>query len=102
MSREAHVRICERLGSIRPRSTRLCISNPPKHSVSYVVGYIKGKSAISIARRFAGKTKNFKGENFWARGYFVTTIGLDEEMVRAYVRNQDKEDAHYDQLKLGM
>ncbi|MDO8436590.1 MAG: transposase, partial [Nitrosomonadaceae bacterium] len=49
-----------------------------------------------------GKTKNFTGENFWARGYFVTTIGLDEEMVRAYVRNQDKEDAHYDQLKLGM
>ena len=65
-------------------------------------GYIKGKSAISIARRFAGKTKNFTGENFWARGYFVTTIGLDEEMVRAYVRNQDEEDAHYDQLKLGM
>ena len=52
--------------------------------------------------RVAGKTKNFTGENFWARGYFVTTIGLDEEMVRAYVRNQDKEDAHYDQLKLGM
>ncbi len=48
------------------------------------------------------RTKNFTGENFWARGYFVTTIGLDEEMVRAYVRNQDAEDAHYDQLKLGM
>ena len=80
----------------------ICISSSPKHSVSYVIGYIKGKSAISIARRFAGKTKNFTGENFWARGYFVTTIGLDEEMVRAYVRNQDKEDAHYDQLKLGM
>lgn len=62
----------------------------------------KGKSAISIARRFAGKTRNFTGENFWARGYFVTTIGLNEEMVRAYIRNQDKEDAHYDQLKLGM
>jgi putative transposase len=67
-----------------------------------VIGYIKGKSAISIARRFAGKAKNFTGENFWARGYFVTTIGLDEGMVRAYVRNQDTEDAHYDQLKLGM
>ncbi len=60
-----------------------CISIPPKHSVSYVVGYIKGQSAISIARRFAGKAKNFTRENFWARGYFVTTIGLDEEMVRA-------------------
>ncbi len=52
----------------------ICISIPPKHSVSYVIGYIKGKSAISIARRFAGKTKNFTGENFWARGYFVTRL----------------------------
>ena len=60
----------------------ICISIPPQHSVSYVIGYIKGKSAISIARRFVGKTKNFTGENFWARGYFVTTIGLDEEMGR--------------------
>jgi putative transposase len=60
------------------------------------------KSAVSIARRFAGKSKNFTGENFWANGYSVTTIGLDEEMVRAYVRNQDKEDAQYNQLKLGM
>ena len=75
---------------------------PPKYAVSNVVGYIKGKSAISIARRFTGKTKNFTGENFWARGYFVSTVGLDEEMVRAYIRHQEKEDAHYDQLKLGM
>jgi len=75
---------------------------PPKYAVSNVVGYIKGKSAISIARNFTGKKRNFVGENFWARGYFVTTIGLDEEMVRAYVRNQDQEDARYDQLKLGM
>jgi putative transposase len=89
-------------GHLMSDHVHICISIPPKHSVSYVVGYIKGKSAISIARQFAGKTKNFTGENFWARGYFVTTIGLDEEMVRAYVRNQDKEDAHYDQLKLGM
>jgi len=88
-------------GHLMSDHVHICISIPPKHSVSYVVGYIKGKSAISIARRFAGKTKNFTGENFWARGYFVTTIGLDEEMVRAYVRNQEKEDAHYDQLKLG-
>lgn len=50
-------------------------------------------------RRFAGKTKNFTGENFWVRGYFVTPIGFGEEMARAYVRNQDKEDAHYDPLK---
>ena len=89
-------------GHLMSDHVHICISIPPKHSVSHVVGYIKGKSAISIARRFAGKTKNFTGENFWARGYFVTTIGLDEEMVRAYVRNQDEEDAHYDQLKLGL
>jgi len=80
----------------------MCISIPPKHSVSNVVGYIKGKSAISIARRFAGRARNFTGENFWARGYFVSTVGLDEEMVRAYIRQQEKEDEHFDQLKLGL
>lgn len=80
----------------------ICISIPPKYSVSYVVGYIKGKSAISIARRFMGKSRNFSGESFWARGYFVSTVGLDEEMVRAYIRHQEQEDEHYEQLKLGM
>ncbi len=89
-------------GHLMADHVHLCISIPPKYSVSHVIGYIKGKSAISIASRFGGKTRNFTGENFWARGDFVSTIGLDEEMVRAYVRNQDKEDAHYDQLKLGM
>src|SRR5688500_13923133 len=59
-------------------------------SVSYVVGYIKGKSAISITRKFMGKAKNFAGENFWERGYFVSTLELDEEMVRAYIRHQGK------------
>ena len=80
----------------------MCISIPPKYSVSYVVGYIKGKSAISIARGFMGKSRNFTGESFWARGYFVSTVGLDEEMVREYIRHQEKEDEHYDQLKLGI
>ena len=89
-------------GHLMSDHVHLCISIPPKHSVSYVVGYIKGKSAISIARRFMGKTRNFAGENFWARGYYVTTVGLEEEMVRAYIRHQEKEDEHYDQLKLGM
>ena len=60
----------------------MCISIPPKYSVSNVVGFIKGKSAIAIARQL-GRRKNFTGENFWARGYFVSTVGLDEEMVRA-------------------
>ena len=89
-------------GHLQPDHVHMCISIPPKHSVSYVIGYIKGKSAISIARKFMGKAKNFTGENFWARGYFVSTVGLDEEMVRAYIRNQEKEDEHYDQLKFGM
>ena len=79
----------------------MCISIPPKYSVSHVVGFIKGKSAIAIARQL-GRRKNFTGENFWARGYFVSTVGLDEEMVRAYIRDLEKEDERYDQLKLDM
>ena len=79
----------------------MCLSIPPKHLVSNVVGYIKGKSAISIARHF-GWQRNFTGEVFWARGYFVSTVGLDEEMVRAYIRNQETEDERYDQMKLGL
>ena len=89
-------------GHLMSDHVHICISIPPKYSVANVVGYIKGKSAISIARRFMGRNRNFAGENFWARGYFVSTVGLDEEMVRAYIRQQEKEDEHYDQLKLGM
>ncbi len=79
-----------------------CISIPPKYSVSNVVGYLKGKSAITIARRFKGKQRNFGGEYFWGRGYYVSTVGLDEEMVREYIRNQEQEDVRRDQLSLGM
>lgn len=100
LARQRECRIVE--GHLMPDHVHMCISIPPKYSVSYVIGYIKGKSAISIAWRVMGKTKNFTGENFWARGYFVSTVGLDEEMVRAYIRNQEKEDEHYDQLKFGM
>ena len=89
-------------GHLMSDHIHMCISIPPKYSVANVVGYIKGKSAISIARRFNGRNRNFGGESFWARGYFVSTVGLDEEMVRAYIRHQEKEDEHYDQLKLGM
>jgi putative transposase len=63
---------------------------------------MKGKSAIHIARTFGGRQRNFTGENFWARGYFVSTVGLDEGMVRAYIRNQEKDDERYDQMKFGM
>lgn len=89
-------------GHLMSDHVHMCISIPPKYSVSNVVGYIKGKSAILIARRFMGRSRNFGGESFWARGYFVSTVGLDEEMVKAYIRHQEKEDEHYDQLKLGM
>ena len=78
----------------------MCISIPPKYAVSNVVGYLKGKSAISIARNFMGKKKNFTGESFWARGYYVSTVGLDEDVIRNYIRNQEKEDERLTQLNL--
>ena len=87
-------------GHMMPDHVHMCISIPPKYSVSHVVGYIKGKSAIGIARRFAGKTRNFTGENFWARGYFVSTVGLDEATVREYIKHQEGEDERFEQLKL--
>ena len=78
----------------------MCISIPPKFAVSNVVGFLKGKSAIAIARHFGRRSWNFTGEVFWARGFFVSTVGLDEAMVRAYIRNQEEEDERYDQVKL--
>ena len=88
-------------GHLMRDHVHMCISIPPKYSVASVVGYLKGKSAIAIARRF-GRERNFTGEVFWARGYFVSTVGLDEAMVRAYIRNQEREDEWYDQMKLGV
>jgi len=76
------------------------ISIPPKYSVSQVVGFIKGKSAISIARNYMGRRKNFTGQKFWARGYHVSTVGYDEEVVRSYIRHQENEDRRIDQLEL--
>jgi putative transposase len=87
-------------GHLMPDHVHMCLSIPPKYAVSNVVGYIKGKSAITIARRFGGRRRNFTGEVFWARGYFVSTVGLDEEMVRAYIRSQEEADERYDQMKL--
>ncbi len=89
-------------GHLMKDHVHVCLSIPPKLAVSHVVGYLKGKSAISIARKFKGRQKNFAGESFWARGYFVSTVGLDEEMVREYIRNQEKNDVARDQLKLGV
>lgn len=87
-------------GHLMGDHVHMCISIPPKYAVSNVVGYLKGKSAIQIARRYGGRSRNFTGENFWARGYFVSTVGLDEAMVRAYIRSQEAEDERYDQMKL--
>lgn len=76
------------------------IAIPPKYAVAQVVGYIKGKSAIHIARTFGKRTRNFTGENFWARGYFASTVGRDEEVIRKYIQDQEREDRRVDQLKL--
>ena len=78
----------------------MLVSIPPKYSVAQVVGYIKGKSAIYIARTYVGKRRNFVGENFWARGYFVSTVGRDETTVREYIKQQEREDQRLDQLEM--
>jgi len=87
-------------GHLMSDHVHMLISIPPKYSVAHVVGYIKGKSAIHIARRFRGKEKNFTGEHFWARGYFVSTVGRDEITIREYIKNQEKEDVKQEQLQL--
>ena len=76
------------------------MSVAPQYALSNVIGYIKGKSAISIARNFAGKRRNFTGENFWARGYYASTVGLDEDSVRKYIRNQEEDDERLEQLNI--
>ena len=78
----------------------MMISIPPKHSVAQVVGYMKGKSAIHIARNYGERRRNFVGQHFWARGYFVSTVGRDEAVIREYIQNQDAEDRRVDQLGL--
>ena len=65
---------------------------PPKYAVSEIVGYIKGKSAIAVARQFAGRKRNFNGEKFWARGYAVSTVGFEEAQIRKYIHNQQQLD----------
>jgi putative transposase len=78
----------------------MLISIPPKYSVSQVVGFIKGKSAIAIARMYLGRRKNFSGQNFWARGYYVSTVGRDEAVVRVYIQNQEQEEQRLEQIRL--
>ncbi|HAA27090.1 MAG TPA: IS200/IS605 family transposase [Cyanobacteria bacterium UBA8553] len=85
-------------GHLMSDHVHMLISIPPKYSVSQVMGYIKGKSAINIARTYQGRRKNFTGQSFWARGYYVSTVGRDEALVREYIRHQEKEDQRVDQL----
>ena len=92
---------CEILeGHLMPDHVHMLIVIPPKYAVSQVVGYMKGKSAIHIARVYGERSRNFVGQHFWARGYFVSTVGRDEEVIRRYIRDQEKEDDRLDQLKL--
>ena len=78
----------------------MLIAIPPKYAVSQVIGYIKGKSAIHIARNYGGRQRNFTGEHFWARGYYVSTVGIDEMIIRQYIQQQEAEDRRLDQLRL--
>ena len=77
-------------GHLKADHVHMLISIPPKYSVSQVVGFLKGKSAIQIARVYLGKRENFTGQHFWARGYFVSTVGMDEQAIREYIKGSGK------------
>ena len=98
LSMQKESRVVE--GHLMPDHVHMVVAIPPKYAVSQVVGFVKGKSAIHIARTFSGHKKNFTGQNFWARGYFVSTVGKDEQAVREYIRQQETEDQRLDQLNL--
>ena len=87
-------------GHLLSNHVHMLISIPPKHAVAHVIGYIKGKSAIHIARTMGGRRRNFTGQHFWARGYFVSTVGRDEKAIREYIRRQEEEDRRQDQMKM--
>ena len=87
-------------GHLMKDHVHMMISIPPKYAVSQVIGFIKGKSAIQIARKYCSRQRNFVGQHFWARGYFVSTVGRDEQVIREYIRHQEKEDRRLDQLQL--
>jgi putative transposase len=90
LARQKSSKIVE--GHMMPDHVHMCVSIPPKHSVAQVIGYIKGKSAIAVARQFGGKKRNFNGERLWARGYAVSTVGFELDQVKEYIRNQSSRD----------
>ena len=87
-------------GHMMPDHVHMMISVPPKYAVSQVIGFIKGKSAIHVARVYGENRRNFVGQHFWARGFFVSTVGRDEEVIREYIRHQEDEDKRLDQMHL--
>lgn len=98
LAEQRQCRILE--GHLMPDHVHMLISIPPKYAVSSVVGFLKGKSAIHLARVYGERRRNFVGLNFWARGYFVSTVGRDEATIREYIRHQEQEDKRLDQLNL--
>jgi len=98
LAEQKQCRILE--GHLMPDHVHMLIAIPPKHAVSAVVGFIKGKSAIHLARVYGERRRNFVGQSFWARGYFVSTVGRDEATIREYIRTQEEEDKRLDQLNL--
>jgi len=98
LSRQRECEVLE--GHLCPDHVHMYMSVPPKYSVAQVVGYIKGKSAIHIARTFGGRARNFVGQHFWARGYYVSTVGRDAKVIREYIRRQEAEDKKAEQKNL--
>ncbi|MGB4333515.1 MAG: IS200/IS605 family transposase [Chromatiaceae bacterium] len=98
LAEQRQCRILE--GHLMPDHVHMLISIPPKYAVSSVVGFLKGKSAIHLARVYGERRRNFVGQSFWARGYFVSTVGRDEATIREYIRHQEQEDQRLDQLNL--
>ena len=90
LARQKECRIVQ--GHLLADHVHMCIEIPPKYAVASIVGFLKGKSPITIAREFAGKERNFTGEHFWARGYAVSTVGFNLEQVKAYIRTQEADD----------
>jgi putative transposase len=86
-------------GHLMPDHVHMLVSIPPKYSVSHFVGYLKGKTALHLAQKY-GRRRKYRGYSFWARGYFVSTVGANEEVVRRYIRNQEQADKAYDQQSL--
>jgi putative transposase len=85
-------------GHAMPDHVHLCLSIAPKFSVANTVGFLKGKSAIRIHREYLKRKRQFTGFHFWARGYCVSTIGLEERVIREYIRNQEAEEKRQESL----